>query len=309
MLRRVTIVALVLLILLWIALRASNGGNAPSKPAHTSMAPPTSSHTSHTSRTRQEAPPPWEPLQASEPTLMKLANMGDRPAAERLFRETRQCLNARWFKDFFKGQTYETWLATNQPYLQAMDSTKRDRAMKKAEANIALGNSYERHCGNTDAILADGAFYPIALAAARLGDDDATACILSGLYAPPKMTPTQAAAFDSEAMALGRRALSHGHWNTVLALRTVYSYSGIEGQAGPVSHINSVDYLRVLNLLWRGTPRGTPESSELAKLIEAVENRVTPAEKFAAERSADETYARAFSGSGPVTNPDALGCD
>lgn len=306
MLRRLAIVAVLLVILIAVALRAHHDVRTSPTPIHRAIP---QSNGDQVVSVPPALPPPWAPLQASEPTLWKLASAGDRPAAERLFVETLQCLKARRAKDFFKGKTYETWAAGNQAYLQAMDSAKRERTMEGVKANIALGNAYERLCGNTDAILADGRFYPIALAAARLGDDDATACILSGFYDPPKMTPSQAAAFDSEAMELGRRALARGHWNTVLALETVYAAMGVEGQTGPVSHVNPADYLRVLNLQWRGTPRGTPESSALAKQIEAVEAEVTPAQKFAAERWADETYAKSFSASGPVTNADTGGCE
>lgn len=306
MLRHVTMAALLLACLIAVVLHTHHNAEASPKPALLTATHPMGGPTINAPLV---APPPWMPLQASEPTLTKLATMGDRSAAERLFVEARRCLKARRLKAFFKGKNYETWAADNRQYLEAKDSASRDRIMAGVKANIALVNTYDRLCGDTDAILADGQFYQIAFAAARLGDDDATACILSGFYDPPKMTPMQAAAFDDEAMELGRRALTHGHWNTVLALETVYGVSGIEGQTGPVSHLNAADYLRVLNLQWRGTPRGTPESSALAQQIQAVEARVTPAEKFAAERWADETYAQSFSASGPVTNADTGGCD
>lgn len=308
--RRLTMVVLLLVMVLVIGLCARNDAKTFPAPSHPLVALPKGGQT-QTARAPLRLPPPWEPLQISEPALMKLASMGDRPAAERLFAEARRCLKARRLEPFFKGKNYEAWAADaeNRQYLDAMDKARRDRSIRAVKANIELANASDRLCGNTDATLSDGQIYRIAFVAARLGDDDATACILSGAYDPPKMTPLQAAAFDSEAMELGRRALARGHWNTVLALEAVYSYSGVEGQTGPVSHINPADFLKMLNLQWRGTPRDTPESSALARQIEFVQTRVTPAEKFAAERWADETYARAFYASGPATSTDAAGCD
>lgn len=306
MLRRLAIAALLLVIVLVVAFRPRHDVNALPSPARSAIAQPQGGQTVGA---QLAPPPPWEPLQASEPTLWKLASMGDRAAAERLFGEARQCLMARRLQDFFKGKTFETWVASEQPYLRSLDSAERARVMQGVKARIALADSHDRLCGNTDAVLANGKIYRIALAAARLGDDDATACILSGAYDAPKMTPIQAAAFDSEAMELGARALTRGHWNTVLALQTVYGVSGIEGQVGPVSHINAEDFLKVLHLQWRGTPQGTPESSELARRIEIVEAGVTPAQQFAAERWADETYARFFSASGPLVETETGGCD
>jgi hypothetical protein len=306
MLRRLALAILLVALVSAIALHSRHEVKASPAPKQPALAEPGSEQPPEAT---PDLPPPWESLQTSEPTLWKLASMGNRPAAERLFVETKQCLKARRLKEDFKGQTYDSWAAANQTYLQSMDSAKRAQTSEKVRANIALGDAYERLCGNIKDIHAEERFYPIAFAAARLGDDDATACILSGFYSPPKMTPDEAVAFDREAMDLGRRALANGHWNTVLALEMVYGYSGVEGQAGPVSHLNYVDYLKVLNLHWRGLPRGTPESSQLARQIEAVEGHVTPAEKFAAERWADETYAKSFSDSGPLLNGDSVGCD
>jgi hypothetical protein len=258
-------------------------------------------------------PPSWQPLQSSAPTLWKLSSHGNRAAAERLFHEAQQCLMARGAKDFFKGQTFETWAASHQSYLQSLGPRERADTVAGVESRIALAGAYERLCGDhADAVLADGSIYFMALNAARLGDDDATACILANAYDAPTMDPPQAAAFDREAMALGQRALTHGHWNTVLALQTVYGVSGVEGQVGPVSHINSMDFLKVLYLTARGTPQDTPEASEMAKRIDIVTSTqgITPSQNFAARRWADETYARFFSASGSITarQTDSGGC-
>lgn len=94
-----------------------------------------------------------------------------------------------------------------------------------------------------------------------------------------------------------------------MALKNVYSLEGIEGQAGPVSHISRADYLKVLYLQRLGTPRGTNALSTLAQEIQGDEADVTVAQKFSAERWGDETYARYFSRSGPVMNADMSGCD
>lgn len=254
-------------------------------------------------------PPRWEPLRTSEPILWGLAARGNRPAAERLFVEAKQCLEARRMHDFLKSHTYESWLAHKQPLMRTMSAAEREQFMEAANARFELGNSYDRLCGNADTLLAHGQFYRYALTAARLGDDDATACVLSGLFDPPTTTPMEAAALDAEAMALGQRALERGHWKTVLALKNVYSLQGFEGQAGPVSHISRADYLKMLYLQSLGTPHGTADSSALAQQIQATEAEVTSAQKFSAERWADETYARYFSRSGPVMNADMSGCD
>jgi hypothetical protein len=305
--RRPVIAAVVLTVALVIFLGAHNDAPRPLASAHSLTAAPRAGQAA--SDAPRRLPPPWQSLQVSEPALMRLALAGDRPAAERLFVEARQCLKARRLRDFFRGTSYRAWVAANRSYLAGLDPARRDRTLRGVRANIDLVNASERLCGNTDATLSGGRIYPIAFAAARLGDDDATACILAGVYDPPKMTPSQAAAFDGEAMELGRRALAHGHWKTVLALEMVYGYSGVEGQTGPVSHIDAAGYLRMLRLQWRGTPPGTAEASALARQIEAVEGRLAPFEQLAAERWADETYARAFAASGPIVDADLGGCD
>jgi hypothetical protein len=212
-------------------------------------------------------------------------------------------------KSFFKGVDYPTWLVNNQKLLAAMDQPRRNLVMSQVEANIHLVETSSRLCANADTGLSERQFFGIAFAAARLGNDDATACLLSVPYDPPKMTPAQSDAFDAEAMALGQRALDHGNWNTVLAMQHVYSAVGAEGQLPPVSHINHADFLKVVSLQLRGTPPTSSQRLPLEREIAAVEATVTPAEKFAAERWADDLYARVFFASGPAPSPESVACD
>ncbi|HET6433875.1 hypothetical protein [Dyella sp.] len=294
-------VAGLLAVLALLAFRFRHDAGAPAPPINAAATP-----TQHREKPdpRLVAPPPWAPLQSSAPTLWKLGFRGHRAAAGRLFNEARQCLMARDAKDFFRGQTFDAWASSHQPYLQSLDPRARADTVAGVKSRIVLAGAYERLCGDhADAVLAHGSIYFMALSAARLGDDDATACILANAFDAPTMDPSQAAAFDREAMALGQRALTHGHWNTVLALQTVYGASGVEGQVGPVSHIDAVDYLKVLYLTAHGTPQDTPESSGLAKRIDMVTSTqgITPSQAFAARRWADETYARFFSASRSIT--------
>jgi hypothetical protein len=305
--RHLLVVALFLVIMLLASLRWDNQATVQIKLASTSAVLP-ESHGGNDVKLKT-VPPTWEPLETSEPTLMQLARMGDRSAADRLFAESRQCLKAGRMKSFFKGVDYATWLVNNQKILEAMDEPRRNLTMSQVEANIGLVETSSRLCANADAGLSDGQMYGIAFAAARLGNDDATACLLSAPYDPPKMTPAQSNAFDTEAMALGQRALDHGNWNAVLGMQHVYSAVGAEGQLPPVSHINYADLLKLVSLQLRGTPPTSSQRLPLERQIEALEATVTPAEKFAAERWADDMYARVFFASGPAPSPESVACD
>jgi hypothetical protein len=305
--KRILIVALFLVIMLLVSLRLDNQASVQIKlPSNSAVLPESHGGSDISSKT---APPMWEPLESSGPTLMQLARMGDRSAADRLFAESRQCLKAGRMKSFFKGVDYATWLVNNQKLLESMDQSRRNLVMSQVEANIHLVETSSRLCANADTGLSEGQIYGIAFAAARLGNGDATACLLSAPYDPPKMTPAQSDAFDAEAMALGQRALDHGNWNAVLAMQHVYSAVGAEGQLPPVSHINHAYLLKVVSLQLRGTPPTSSQLLPLEREVAAVEATVTPAEKFAAERWADDMYARVFFASGPAPGPESVACD
>lgn len=306
MLRRLLILALFLVIMLLIYFRSSGDVTVARRGVST---PSVLSKPEYVNSPGPRTPPLWQPLQVSQSTLMELASSGDRTAADRLFAESMRCLKAIRMKDFFKGMDHAAWLAENRKLLEAMDPPTRARTMTTVNANIELIETSSQLCENAKAGLSDGQIYGIALAAARLGNDDATACLLGGFYDPPKMNPEQAQAFHIEAMKLGRRALNNGNWNTVLALQTVYATVGVEGQTGPVSHISHADYLKVLSLLLRGTPRNASELLPLEQQVKALELTLSPADRFAAERWADDMYARVFFASGPAPSMNSTGCD
>ena len=307
MLRRLLVVVLFLVIMLLVSFRLKKQATVQIKPVSTSAVLPESHDSSDLNP--KVAPPMWESLKISAPTLMELARLGDRSAADRLLAESRQCLEVSRLKKFFRGVDYATWLVNNQKLLETMDQPRRNLVMSQVKANINLVETSSQLCVNADTDLSDGQIYDILFTAARLGNDDATACLLSAPYDPPKMTPAQSKAFDTEAMALGQRALDHGNWNTVLAMKHVYSAMGVEGQVGPVSHINHADFLKVLSLQLRGTPHTSLNLLPLERQIEAIEATVTPAEKFSAERWADDMYARIFFASGPAPSQGSGGCD
>jgi hypothetical protein len=306
MLRRFLIPALLLVVALLIHLRSASEPGVSRR----AVAPPSASpEFEHAGIAVPKTPPPGQPLQASRSNLMELADLGDRSAADRLLSESGRCLKANRMKEVFKDKNYAMWLDENKQLLESMDPPTRARTMTSAKANIELPETSRSLCEGAEAGLSDGQIYAIALDAARLGNNDATACILAGFYDPPKLNPEQLRAFDTEAMELGRRALEQGSWNNVLALLSVYSYSGAEGQTGLISHINRADQLRVLSLLFRGTPTNSAERLPLAEQVRTLERTLTPSESFAAERWADDVYARAFVASGPAPSENSSGCD
>lgn len=255
------------------------------------------------------APLRGEPLIASAPILTMQSRMGDREAADRLFAESRQCLKFRLLDSFFGKVGYAKWLANNEAYLASVDQAERERITTAIATNLDFIESSRDLCAGIGADFNDGRIYNTALIAARLGNDDATACLLASPYDLPKRTPAEAREFDREAMALGQASLQRGSWKTVLAMAQIYSYNGIEGQTGPVSHLSEVNFLKMIRLERRGVPDGTADAAQLDRMIAAVEPTVPRNDSAATERWADDMFLRFFRSSGPPPPLTSVACD
>lgn len=245
-------------------------------------------------------PLPGAPLVATESTLLARARQGDRAAAIRLTSELQQCSQAADFARSFGNYTLDRWMAE-----RVFANNQTPESLAAIRAAVAHNMDYVEQrktlCTGMQGKSENATIFEAWWMAARLGDDNATACLLSpNRELPANSSAADREAYDREAMQLSERGLANGNWHVVQALSYVYSYSGVEGQTGPVSHIDWPQRLRMDWLQRLSYPDGSADAKERDSSISLLRERMTPEEASAAEQDARAMFERSFRNVAPV---------
>lgn len=258
-------------------------------------------------------PPLGTPLVTSYQSLSKRALAGDNEAAIRLFDDLSECLRVTRMQALFQADIKDKNSFLNNPGGLHFSGKEQTRDLDVIQKELDEIQRADVLCGNLPDDFNDGRIYQAALRAAHAGDANATACLLIAPYDTPRPTPEQGREYAAEVMQLAEDGLRQGNWNVAQAMTFIYSSMSYDGMAshlgyqGFLKRLDPVKELQYSELIRLGTPGNTPEAAGLDRRLSMLRNTMTLAQQAAADRWAQETYARYFLQSGFV-NPESSPC-
>ncbi|WP_109124316.1 hypothetical protein [Dyella sp. C11] len=257
-------------------------------------------------------PPAGAPLEATYELLRQRAGDGDPVAAQRVFDGARECMIAARLDAFYQHALQDKHWILNQP--ESPDASAWDKQYRESTIQ-AIQQGMERvqrdipNCGSFfHENLDDGRMLAMALAAARTGDDQATACLMTVNYKGRSPSPEENAAFAQEVMRLANDGMQRGSWQIVEAMREVVGSRSVEGgQLTPLSYPDQAKSWAYARLYRLGLPDDSPAAIHMDKVLSEV-STTSPAEQAKAQEWAQGIYQRYFIHSGPA-QPDAIPCE
>jgi hypothetical protein len=230
--------------------------------------------------TPRTIPPLGAPLIASEAALDLSAKDGNSAAASRLFRETRQCLSSQYInKRLVRLMKDKGWQSNGGAILGWLngEATREDaKALESAESMQRKLDSTSQLCEGIGSELDDGRVYRSALQAAKLGDDVATACYMTGQFNVPAslMTNVYGQAYRANALQLADAGVARGSWPVVRALVSVYSGTPYGGLTNYLFKDDPSLELRYTLLLRLGTSDDDASAKPLDQRITFLNSRL-----------------------------------
>lgn len=274
--------------------------------------------TSPRSRAARETLPAKPPLGMSLATsyqsLARRARAGDTEAAVRLFDDLSECLHVSRLDTAFKAGIKNKNSFLNNPGGSRLSANEQTRDLDVIQQERDEIQRADVLCGNLPDDFNDGRIYQVALQAARVGDADATACLLMAPFDTTRPTPEQGREYVDEVTQLAEDGLRRGNWNVASAMRFIYSpwsIDGIGSRAGYQVFLKTPDPVKELQyseLIRLGTPDDTPEAAHLDRGLSMMRSTLSSAQQGIAERWAERTYTRHFLQSGFV-NPESSPCN
>jgi hypothetical protein len=259
-------------------------------------------------------PPLGMSLKDSYQPLSERAQAGDAKAAIRLFDDLSECLRVSRMKALFQADIKDKNSFLNNPDGLQLDAKEQTKDLDVIQNELDEIQHADILCGNLPDDFNDGRIYQAALQAARAGDTDATACLLMAIWKSPRLTPGQGPQYADEVMQLAEDGVRQGNWNVASAMRFIYASWFVDGVGSHVEYQgflktpNPVKELQYSELIRLGTPDDTPEAAHLDRGLSMMRSAMNPAQQAAADRWAQETYARYFLRSGFV-DPESPSCN
>ncbi len=263
-------------------------------------------------RTLPVEPPLGMPLTDSYQPLSERAQAGDAKAAIRLFDDLSECLHVSRLDAAFRADIKDKNSFLNNPDNFGLSAKQQTKDLDAIQRELDEIRRADMLCGTLPDDFNDGRIYQAALEAARTGDANATACLLMSPYDTPRPTPEEGREYATEVMRLAANGLRQGNWNVALAMPFIYSYwigdAGPSGYFGFLIQPDPVKELQYSELIRLGTPDNTPVAAGLDRRSSMLRSKMSFAQQAAADRWAQETYARYFLHSGFV-DPESTPCN
>ena len=225
------------------------------------------------------------------------------------------CIDAKSGAALLEGQQHDpkSLLNDNSNYEGLTAETKAARLgqLKALQDLTDIVTRAKTECGDIDnKALSDGSIYPLALAAATLGDQDAAACyVTTGFPMPDSMRTNRAQflAYKENALRLIDAGVRAGNWMLVSSARAVYSGRNSNNWLYSIAAADPVAVYRYTRLEQLGV-RSPATQAMFARDVAVQAKELTPNQIKKENAWAEKTYRQYFRNGGYFDDDAGMRC-
>jgi len=221
------------------------------------------------------------------------ANQGSLSAASELFEKSRECLLVRRIDSQMAWLQSDKNSFVNAPEkdgpLLSSHIEKMEGARKRAESSRAM-------CQGSESKVTAKNIYDVALTAARLGDNSASACFMASPWtvANADVDKAKAAQYKTAAEYLEKHMIEKGDWHFVQAMAIASAPGMRYGYAAYIQNGDPALQLRYSMLLRLGVAPNSDDAKNLDRAISILSDSLRPEQVGKADEWAHDMFNRYY---------------